>query len=290
VLVNWTKTLGTPTNRLPTETPKVHHMPRWNSYDDPKRIDVIARIAESRGHDPNIATLAVRILRGDPEVWKGKALPEVPPRDYHGQAARLLQWVQSLYYVNEPGERLQDPLYTLKVGYGDCDDLAILLYSLCLSIRLQPKLVIVGQNKRGERVRYHQGDKHYPRGVQWSHIYAAIADDPFAPRTYHYAEPTVRGAPLGWDVVNAKDFNLPELAAYGALSGSAVAGSVAGMVLDEGQAGTDSGEGKFLGLDWHNILAAALVGALVSVSSDLLLSGIKSSWKFVRAPTPNYGE
>jgi hypothetical protein len=275
--MNWSSVLKTPTNRLDTGSPKVYHMPRWSGYGDPKRLDVIARIAESRGRDPSIATLAVCILRGEERVWgQGAGLPVIQPRDYKGQAARLLKWVQEkIYYVNEPGERLQDPLYTLKVAYGDCDDMTILLYSLCRSIRLPVKLVICGVDRRKRKVRYHQGDVRYPRGVEWSHIYMAVGNDPFQPTSFAYAEPTIKGAPLGWDVVGAHKFNIPELAGYG----SAVAGSMAELVLSES---AKPGQGhvepdSFLGLNWKSIFAAAFVGALVSVSSKLISDSIDRS-------------
>lgn len=278
--MNWSGKLRTPTNRLAVAQPKVYHMPKWDGYGDPKRLDVIARIAESRGRDPRIATLAVRILKQ----------AGAKPRQFKKQAAALLKWVQdpkNVYYVNEPGERLQDPLYTLKVGYGDCDDMTMLLYSLYRSLRLPVKLVIVGIDKRGRKVRYHQGDGHYPQGVDWSHIYLAVGDDPFNPKKYLYAEPTVQGAPLGWDVVNAKNFNIPELAGFSGFSGvgGAVAGSLAEMTAEEsekrGSKHTHS-EGLF-GLHWNSIFAAALVGSLVSVSSSLLTEAIKASIKKSKA-------
>jgi len=265
--MNWSGTLKTPTNRLPNANPKVYHMPAWGGYGDPKRLDVISRIAESRGRDPKIATLAVQILK--------KA--RVKPRQFKKQAAALLKWVQeNIYYVNEPGERLQDPLYTLKVGYGDCDDMTIVLYSLCRSIRLPVKLVICGVSKDGQKVRYHQGDQHYPPGVDWSHIYLAIGNDPFNPTFFYYAEPTVPKAPLGWDVINAKKFNLPELAGYGSTS-AAVAGSMAEMTAtaSASRGGKHLVEGGLFGVNWKSIFAAALVGALVSVSADGIKKGIK---------------
>lgn len=196
--------LGAPSTRLKSDGPKVYHLPAWDGYADPKRLDVIARIAKMRGHDPQIATLAVSILKR-----AGAA-----PRQYKKQAAALLHYVQNdLYYVNEPGERLQDPLYTLKVGYGDCDDLVIMLAALLESIRLPWKLVISGTKGR-KKVRYHQGDK-FPgaakKGYNWSHIYVMIGDRPFVPEKWYYAETTLRGAPLGWDVVDGDASTFPEL-------------------------------------------------------------------------------
>jgi len=174
-------------------------------------MDIITRIAQMRGRDPRIATLAVKILKN----------AGVEPRDYVGQAKALLNYVQNdLYYINEPGERLSDPLRTLDVGYGDCDDLVIVLGALLESIRIPWRVVISGTDKRGKKVRYHYGDK-FPggekKGYIWSHIYMTIGDRPFSPQKWHYAETTVRGAPLGWDVVDGDASIFPGLKSnYGA--------------------------------------------------------------------------
>lgn len=92
---------------------KVHQLPNWHNLTHPQRLAVIRQIAMRRGRDPRIAKLAVQILKAN----------RVPPREYTKQAGALLAWVQNpknVYYVNEPGERLQDPIYTIKVGHGDC--------------------------------------------------------------------------------------------------------------------------------------------------------------------------
>jgi len=201
--MNWSGVLGTPVQQIETGVPKVFDLPAFDDYQDPKKMDVISKIAENAGRDPRMATVAVDILR--------KA--GVQPRDYKAQAAALLAWVQdpkNIYYVNEPDERLQDPFYTLKVKYGDCDDMAILLYALSRSIRLPARLVISGLDKRGKKVRYHQGDKHFPKNVDWAHIYLMIGDRPYGEPNWHYAEPTLR-VPLGWDVVANNAALLPEM-------------------------------------------------------------------------------
>lgn len=201
--MNWAGVLGTPVQQIESGTPKVFDLPAFDGYQDPKKIDVISKIAENAGRDPRMATVAVNIIRA----------ANVKPRDYKGQAAALLAWVQdpkNVYYVNEPDERLQDPFYTLKVKYGDCDDVAILLYSLCRSIRLPARLVISGLDKRGKKVRYHQGDRNFPSGVDWAHIYLMIGDRPYGTPNWHYAEPTLR-VPLGWDVVANNASALPEM-------------------------------------------------------------------------------
>lgn len=199
--MEWSGTLGTPVKPVAIDNPKVFDLPAFDGYQDPKKMDVISKIAENAGRDPRMATVAVNILR------EAKA----KPRDYKAQAAALLAWVQkNVYYVNEPDERLQDPFYTLKVMYGDCDDLAILVYSLARSIRLPARLVISGMDKAGRKVRYVQGDRNYPRNVEWAHIYLQLGDRPYGEPVWYYAEPTLQ-VPLGWDVVNNDASSLPEM-------------------------------------------------------------------------------
>lgn len=192
------------TQKVDMDAPKVHHLVGWAGYGDPKRLAVIRQVALYRGRDPRIATLCVNIFR--------KA--GIKPRDYKGQADALLRWVQepkNIYYVNEPGERLQDPLYTLKVKYGDCDDLAILLCSMFESCRLSWKLVISGRERSTQKkVRYIEGE-HLPNGCDWSHIYCMVGTPVFRPAEWYFCEPTLK-VPLGWDVVSGDASALPEMA------------------------------------------------------------------------------
>jgi hypothetical protein len=181
---------------------EVHHLPDWKGYGDPKRLEIIRHIAMMRGRDPRIASLAVSIIR------KAK----VKPRDYRGQAAALLAWVQdpkNVYYVNEPGERLQDPIFTIKQGWGDCDDQVLVLTAFFESIRLPWKLVLGGTCK-GKKVRFIEGSK-FPQGCKWAHIYAMVGTPPFRPKRWYYCETTVQGVPLGWDVVSGSKSYLPEM-------------------------------------------------------------------------------
>ena len=137
----------------------------------------------------------------------------IQPRDYKGQAQALLKWVQhNIYYVNEPSERLQDPIYTLKVGYGDCDDMAILLATLYESIRLEWRFVLSG--KVGSKTtRWIEGTP-LPKNGKWSHIYLLVGYPPFQPHKWQFAEPTLRGVDLGWDIIqsmNKGEKILPEM-------------------------------------------------------------------------------
>jgi hypothetical protein len=194
------------------DAPKAYHLPRWNKISDPERLKFLRSVAEQRGRDPRIRELAFRLIAG------------IRERDYPAQAAALLKAVQPggplMAYVNEPGEVLQDPLYTLKVKAGDCDDAALLLSSLFEAIRMPWRYVLSGVNTlTKERVRWVEGTP-YPRGVRWAHIYLQAGWPVFKPTTWVWAEPTVRNAPLGWDVTGHMErtgnAGLPELGDAGA--------------------------------------------------------------------------
>ena len=247
--------------------PKVYHLPNWSKGDDNARMDVISDIIRRYGRDPKIATKCIDIIR----QYK------VEPRDYVGQCSALLKWVQdNIYYVNEPGERLQDPNYTLKVGYGDCDDMAILLCAFFESMRLPWKLVISGRANNGEMMRYIHRNGHLPR-ASWSHIYCMVSVNPFNDAQWYYCEPTIRNVPLGWDVVQANGADLPELLApskkansFGNVRTSAIIGGTLAAEAD----GFSSRPGAKLWSDTlHDILKAVAIGVITSYLSSLLLAG-----------------
>lgn len=205
-------------NAVPVDldTPQVFHIPDWQTHGEAARLRVLREIALKAGRDPRIATLAVKIVR----------LAGAQPRQYERQAQALLRWVQHrLFYVNEPGERLQAVEYTLRVGYGDCDDLAIVLAALCESIRLPWRYILSGRDSQNQSVRYVEGAHNNPTGVKWAHIYVEIGWPPFKPRVWKYAEPTMRGVPLGWDVVGARSGShpMPEMGAVAAASDTVAA-------------------------------------------------------------------
>ena len=189
-------------NALDLAGTEVHHLPDWKGYEDPKRLEIIRKIAMMRGRDPRIASLAVDIIR------KAKA----KPRQYKEQAAALLAWVQdpkNIFYINEPGERLQDPIFTIKQGWGDCDDQVLVLTALFESIRLPWKLVL-GGSCNGKKVRHIEGTP-FAKGCKWSHIYCMVGTPPFNPTRWYYCETTIQGVPLGWDVVSGHKSYLPEM-------------------------------------------------------------------------------
>jgi len=185
------------------QTPKTWKIDDWSSMNQQQRMAFLRHVSSTAGQDPRIATLAVNIFRSS----------GVKPRDYKNQAKALLSWVQNnIYYVNEPNERLQDPTYTLNVGYGDCDDMSLLLGALCESVKLEYRYVLAGRMKNGKIDRWIEGEPM--KNGTWSHIYLIIGYPPFKPQKWVYAEPTIQSAKLGWDIVQAKNgsaVSLPEL-------------------------------------------------------------------------------
>jgi transglutaminase-like putative cysteine protease len=65
-----------------------------------------------------------------------------PPKDKRNQALAIARWVQqNIRYVEEMPEVFQTPTHTLATGYGDCEDFACLIASLCESIGIPTELV-----------------------------------------------------------------------------------------------------------------------------------------------------
>jgi hypothetical protein len=243
---------------------------------DVERLAFIRKIVLRRGRDPRIAKLCVDIFR--------KA--NVKPRDYKGQAAALLAWVQNpknFYYVNEPAERLQDPIYSIRTKHGDCDDAAILLCTFFESVRLPWKLVLSGRDRyNGQKVRYVEGNRRN-LSAAWTHIYCAVGTPPFAPKKWYFCEPTVQGVPLGWDVIDGDHSVLPEMAgipdeivslvgqkkaALGALprpgtSSSAVSSAISGAVAAEG----DNPSSRL-----RNMAFGIIAGAMTAIVSQIVLT------------------
>jgi hypothetical protein len=254
--------IGVQTKKVNYDPPKTFHLPSWDGLGDPAKLKIIRSIVETYGRDPRIAILCVQILKEN----------GVEPRHYVDQAACLLKWVQdNIYYVNEPGERLQDPLYTLKVGMGDCDDLAILLCSFFEAIRLPWRLVLSGKGSHGSMVRHIEGEPY--KKAAYAHIYCCVGDKPFTPSKWIMCEPTMK-VPLGWDIVSAVSGN-PEAAKYlpELNLGSTATGIVAGNV-SEVVAASDGSTSK----NFHRKIAeAVIIGTTTAIITQLLLDYIRGS-------------
>ena len=242
--------------------PKIWAIDDWSSKSQVERMQFLRKISEHAGLNPTLATLAVDIFKKY----------NVSPRDYKKQAEALLHWVQNnIYYVNEPRERLQEPTYTLRVGYGDCDDMTLLLAALCESVRLEYRFVLAGKIN-GKVDRWIEGTP-YKEG-RWSHIYLIIGYPPFKPKKWVYAEPTIKTAKLGWDIVQAKNgiLNMPEL-------GATISGEEFGVRLIEPPKKktvlSEIGEG----LSLKKFVPAIVLGAITSVAIGELAAFIKRQIK-----------
>lgn len=260
------------------DSPTAYHMPNWEKMTDPQRLAVLRGLAEQRGRDPRIRQLAFEILRQS----------KVDQRQYEKQAAALLKYVQErIAYVNEPGEQIQDPLLTLRLRAGDCDDMAILLAALYEAVRLPWRYVLSGAatspGSKPVRCRWIEGTP-LPAGFRAGHIYVTVGWPPFAPPdkvTWTWAEPTIKGKPLGWDVTGELErrgtSSLPELAGP-SLSGSAsgaAGGAVAAGVVEGGKR-----------IQWETVLAAVIVGSLTAVAATGLTNWMLRRGIIPTAPPP----
>jgi transglutaminase-like putative cysteine protease len=279
-------------------TAKTYHLPDWHTLSHPQRLKVIRQIAMMRGRDPRIARLAVSILR--------KA--GTRPRQYERQAAALLKWVQdpkNCYYVNEPGERLQDPIYTIEAKHGDCDDQVLLLCSFFESLGMPWRLCLSGRGPNGEKLRYVEG-ADVPGGAQWVHIYCMVGTPPFKPTHWYFCECTIEKVPLGWDVLSGDKAYLPEMKkrtgptrmigapraspgfrpasvppkrnispAYAeAYGGGAIRNTSALISAVSGAVGEETGSSSG-GVEWQKIGAAVMTGVAVSVFAQLALDWVR---------------
>jgi len=174
------------------DTGKIWHVRGWHGWSDRRKLRKLRELAEQYGHDPKMRWFVVqKVLRGSAE-----------PRDYRSQAAAILSWVQNnIYYANEAGEQIQSPWATIREKTGDCDDMAVLIVAMATSIGLPNRYVLAGRDRKGKSVRYAEGRRAPPAGVNFFHIYCDMGWPPMKPTTWAAAEPTIKGLPLGHDVV-----------------------------------------------------------------------------------------
>lgn len=169
----------------------IYNIPSWDRWDDRRRVAFLRQMAERYGEDPAMRWWVVQNV----------LIPaNVSPMDNERQARALLAWVQTnIYYANEPGEQIQSPWRTLAERTGDCDDMALLLAAMAHSIGLGFKFAIAGRDASGNPIRWVDGAPWRPG--RYSHIYLQLGWPALAPTSWASAEPTLRGTPLGYDVV-----------------------------------------------------------------------------------------
>lgn len=209
--VSWTPPNPLRLEEGPITDDRVYAVRSWNRWGDRQKIRALREMAVRYGRDPRMRFFVVNsVLRP----------AGVDFRDGQRVAATLLQWVQThIYYANESGEQIAAPWWTIKYGTGDCDDMALLLASMAESVHLPWRLALAGRDRQGRPVRYIEG--HPPRAARagrFYHIYVYLGWPPFRPQQWAAAEPTIKDAPLGFDVVDQSAAGtgpqLPELAGY----------------------------------------------------------------------------
>lgn len=104
-------------------------------------VAVMQRIARAKAGDPRVRQLALRIVQE----------ARVRSHDFLDEARAIGNFVQqNVRYVRDPNgiEQLHDPIYLIQqivkgTAQGDCDDQALLVSTLLLSIGAQPYFAIV---------------------------------------------------------------------------------------------------------------------------------------------------
>jgi len=118
----------------------------------------------------------------------------VPARNYPALAAALQHFVKTrIKYVPDVRgvETVQGAVYTLKYGFGDCDDQSVLLAALLES---------VGQPARFRAVAF--------KPWQYSHVYVQVRPGNVGP---WMGVETIRDMPYGWNppgVINSLELNV----------------------------------------------------------------------------------
>lgn len=187
----------------PQTDAKVYRLDKWGKRSHRQRVQTLRRIADEYGRDPRLALYAVHNILEPAGVV---------PRDWPAMSAALLRHVQDyIHYVNEKGERLQSPWRTLQWKIGDCDDQSLLLAALATSLDLPNRFVLQGRIRNGagksRLVRWIEGTPAPPAWmkangpVEWFHITVQLGWPNGSPAVWASAEPTLRGAPLGYELV-----------------------------------------------------------------------------------------
>lgn len=250
--------------------PETYHVPGWFTKSDRRRVKFLRDVAEACAQDPDLRPYVVNtVLRP----------AGASPHDHRAQAAALLAFVQQhVYYTNEDGEQIQTAQRTLAVGSGDCDDSAVTLAAMAMSIGLPVRFCLAG-TKRGRRVRWCEGTP-FVRGASWSHVYVQLGTPALSPNpTWYSAEPTVPGLPLGHDVVM---HGIPAIARH-----RADLGAGHGMGNPYGRYQLVVGDGPVVeedtsiwsNVDWSRIMAGVIEGTLTAVAVTVATRTVLNSRK-----------
>lgn len=113
-----------------------------------RALELMRQLIKTWGRDPALRDWANQVIR---KVREGDSKQEI---------RRLAMGIKlRVRYSRDPWkiETVADPLETLKVGYGDCDDLVVLFGAAAQAIGYPVRLVMAGNT-----------------GAAWSHIYNEV--------------------------------------------------------------------------------------------------------------------
>jgi hypothetical protein len=242
----------------------------WFGWGDARKVSVLRELAEAYGEDAKLRWKAAEILRAS----------GIQPRDYRGQAAALLAYVQNaIYYTNEPGEQIQSPWRTLAEQNGDCDDMALLYASFLESLDFPWKFALAGR-RYGKPARWIEGQP-WLWGLEATHIYVVVGVPVGAPSQWLSAEPTVRGLPLGHDVVLhglPNGVQAADIRSSPAAGGSSAAGSAVGGFT------TSSTHAKLRMAGWGDPGSGAAAGTVITPPSATLGPSVPVGGALVASP------
>lgn len=122
-------------------------------------VDFMRKIARERATHPLVRQLGINILNE----------AQTKSHNHADEAVAIGRWVQqNVAYMKDPDgvELLQDPIYIIKKSQsnearGDCDDMALLMATLLISIGIKPSFKIVRWQK--------------PNG-NFNHIYVTVKE------------------------------------------------------------------------------------------------------------------
>ena len=143
------------------------------------RIRIIRDMITKAKADAKVRELAAGILHQ----------ARVTQKDWDGEVQAVFEWVKANIRYTRDTEGLDtftEPLKTVSLGVGDCDDMSILLASLLGSIGYPFKLKVVSMS-----------------GIDWDHIFPLVGMPPSAPKMWIPLDASIE-LPLGSEVVSKK--------------------------------------------------------------------------------------
>ena len=146
-----------------------------SSLDD--RIQIISKMIKAGKANPKIRELVSKILHDK----------SVEEKDWDAEVEAVFEWVRENVRYTRDTEGLDtytEPLKTVELAIGDCDDLSILIGSMLGAIGYPFKLKVVSMT-----------------GAGWDHVYPLVGMPPFAPTKWIPLDASIE-LPLGSEVVS----------------------------------------------------------------------------------------